>query len=114
MSTCTFCNIIADKAPSEKIYHDDLVTAFKDIHPVAPIHILIVPNKHIDSMNEVSTQDEGLIGHMFVIARQIAEQKGISSSGFRLIINTGKDGGQVIYHLHLHLIGGRPMRYPMG
>ena len=114
MSTCTFCNIIAGKAPSEKIYHDDLVTAFKDIHPVAPIHILIVPNIHIDSINEISPEEEGLIGHMFVIARQIAEQKGISRSGFRLIINTGKDGGQVIYHLHLHLIGGRPMRYPMG
>jgi len=114
MSTCTFCKIISGQAPSKKLYQDELVTAFRDIHPVAPTHVLIVPNKHIASVNELTPQDEQVIGHLYTIARQIAEQEGIDQSGYRLIINTGYDGGQVIYHLHLHLIGGQRMRYPMG
>lgn len=114
MAGCTFCKIIAGKEPSNKLYHDDLVTVFRDIHPVAPTHVLIVPNKHIDSINKISSDDKGVIGHMFVVAQKIAEREGITETGYRLIINTGHDGGQVIYHLHLHLIGGRPMRYPMG
>jgi histidine triad (HIT) family protein len=96
------------------LYQDEQVTAFRDIHPVAPTHILIVPNKHIPSMREISELDEPLVGRLFNLARQLALQEGIHEAGYRLMINTGKDGGQVIYHLHLHLIGGRPMRYPMG
>ena len=114
MTDCTFCKIIANRAPSQKVYDDDLVTAFRDIHPVAPTHILIVPNKHIASMNDLTPDDEGLIGHMISLAPVIAEQEGISDKGYRLIINTGPHGGQVIYHLHLHLIGGQHMRFPMG
>jgi len=91
-----------------------MVTVFRDIHPVAPVHLLIVPNKHIESMNELTMEDEILVGHMLLVARQLAKQEGVADSGYRLIINTGYDGGQVIYHLHLHLIGGRHMRYPMG
>jgi histidine triad (HIT) family protein len=111
---CIFCRIINKEAPSEMLYQDAQVSAFRDIHPVAPTHILIVPNKHVPSNREISEQDEQWIGHLFTTARQLAIQEGIHDSGFRLIINTGKDGGQVIYHFHLHLIGGRPMRYPMG
>ena len=114
MADCTFCKIITKRAPSDTLYQDDLVTAFRDIHPVAPTHILIVPNKHISSINHVSSKDEQLLGHMLTVARQIAKSEGISEHGYRLIINTGSDGGQVIYHLHLHLIGGQRMRYPMG
>jgi len=114
MSTCIFCKIIAQQAPSEMLYHDDLVTAFRDIHPVAPTHVLIVPNKHITSINALSPNDERIMGHLFTIAKQIAKDEEIDQTGYRMIINTGYDGGQVIYHLHLHLIGGRPMRYPMG
>lgn len=114
MTNCTFCRIIAGEAPSQTLYQDELVTAFRDIHPVAPTHVLIVPNKHIASVNDLMPQDEMVIGRLFTVARQIAEQEGIAQPGYRLITNTGYDGGQVIYHLHLHLIGGHRMRYPMG
>jgi histidine triad (HIT) family protein len=96
------------------VYKDQQTTAFRDIHPVAPSHILIVPNKHISSINEMDLTDEILIGHLFTVARQIAEQEGIQKSGYRLIINTGPDACQTIFYLHLHLIGGQPVRYPMG
>lgn len=114
MNKCIFCKIIAGESPSQMLYQDDLVTAFRDIHPVAPTHILVVPNKHISSITEISNQDESLVGHLFTVANQIAEQEGINKNGYRLIINNGPHGGQVIYHLHLHLIGGRRMRHPMG
>ena len=114
MKNCIFCKIIAGDSPSEMLYQDDQVTAFRDIHPVAPIHVLVVPNKHIAYISEIGEQDEKMIGHLFSVANQIAEQAGIHKNGYRLIINNGPHGGQVIYHLHLHLIGGRRMRYPMG
>ena len=114
MTDCIFCKIIAGESPSQKVYSDDLVTAFRDIHPVAPTHILIIPNKHIASMNDLTPADMPLLGHMLALAPKIAEQEGIRESGYRLILNTGPHGGQVIYHLHLHLIGGQRMRYPMG
>ena len=114
MTDCTFCKIVANRAPSQKVYSDNLVTAFRDINPVAPTHILIVPNRHIATMNDLTPEDEGLIGHMISLAPKIAVQEGIKENGYRLIINTGPHGGQVIYHLHLHLIGGQHMRYPMG
>ena len=114
MNDCLFCKIIAGEIPSEKVYEDDQVTAFRDINPVAPTHILIIPNKHIASINELTSDDETLVGHLFTTARDLAKQEGISESGYRLIINVGPDGGQVIYHLHLHLIGGQKMLHPMG
>jgi len=112
--SCHFCKIVSDEAKAEISYRDEQVTAFRDIHPVAPTHILIVPNKHIESVNALKPEDEQLIGHLFSVARQLANEAGISQSGYRLITNTGPDGGQSIYHLHLHLIGGQRMRHPMG
>ncbi len=106
---CIFCKIIAGEIPSTKIYEDDSVTAFRDINPVAPTHILIIPNKHIPSVNELEPGDEKTVGYLFTIAKQIAEAENISESGYRLIINTGPHGGQVVYHLHLHLLGGRKL-----
>lgn len=114
MTDCIFCKIIAGDIPSEKVYSDDLVTAFRDINPAAPTHILIIPNRHIASINELVPEDEQLVGRLFSIAKILAVQEGISESGYRLIVNTGPDGGQVVYHLHLHLLGGNRMRYPMG
>jgi histidine triad (HIT) family protein len=114
MTECIFCKIIAGELPSQIVYRDDQVTAFRDIHPVAPTHVLIVPNDHIASVNELEANHQELVGHMFVVARKIAEQEGISQSGYRAIINTGPDAGQVVFHLHLHVIGGQRMRYPMG
>ncbi len=112
--SCHFCKIISNEAKATIIYRDGQVTAFRDIHPVAPTHILIVPNRHIESINALKPEDEPLMGHLFSIARQLASDEGISQGGYRLIINTGADGGQTIYHLHLHLIGGQRMRHPMG
>lgn len=112
--SCHFCKIISDQAKAKIVYRGEQVTAFRDIHPVAPTHILIVPNKHIESVNVLGPGDEQLIGHLFSVARQLAKEAGISRSGYRLIINTGPDGGQTIYHLHLHMIGGQRMRHPMG
>jgi histidine triad (HIT) family protein len=114
MKDCTFCKIIAGEAPGDIVYRDEQVTAFHDIHPVAPVHILIVPNEHIRSVNEITSQDEPLVGHMLHVAGKIAKEKKIQESGYRLILNTGPDAGQAVFHLHLHLIGGQHVRYPMG
>jgi len=111
---CISCKIIAGEIPSEKIYQDDTVTAFRDIHPVAPTHVLIVPNKHIASVNDLTEEDEQITGRMLTIAQKLAVQEGIGGNGYRLIVNTGPHGGQVVFHLHLHLIGGQKMRHPMG
>jgi len=114
MNDCIFCKILAGDIPSDQVYRDEQVTAFRDIHPVAPTHVLIIPNKHIAAVNDLTAADESLVGHMFTVAKEIAAEEGISQSGYRLIINNGPDGGQVVFHLHLHLLGGQRMRHPMG
>lgn len=112
--SCIFCKIISGEAKATILHQDDQVTAFRDTHPVAPTHILIVPNRHIESVAALEVEDEQLIGHLFTTARKLAEQEGIAKGGYRLITNTGPNGGQTVFHLHLHLIGGQRMRYPMG
>lgn len=114
MSNCIFCQIVAGLAPSQMLYQDEQASAFRDIHPVAPTHVLVVPNRHIASVNDLTVEDEALVGHLFTVARQIAVQEGIDQTGYRLIVNTGPHSGQMVYHLHLHLIGGQRMRFPMG
>ncbi|MGA2024915.1 MAG: histidine triad nucleotide-binding protein [Steroidobacteraceae bacterium] len=104
-----FERIIQGELPATIVYRDERVTAFRDIHPRAPTHVLIVPNKPIPTANDVSAADEALLGHMFVVAAQIAAQEGIAQSGYRLIVNCNADGGQEVYHLHVHLLGGRPL-----
>ncbi len=104
-----FEKIIAGELPATVLYRDPQVIAFLDIRPAAPVHILIVPNKHIATANDIADQDESLIGHMFIVARDLARQQGIAQGGYRLIINCNADGGQEVYHLHLHLLGGRPL-----
>jgi histidine triad (HIT) family protein len=111
---CVFCKIVAGERPADRLYQDERVTAFRDIHPAAPTHILIVPNKHIDSVNDLDPEDECLVGHLFVVARHLAQANGLSEAGYRLIINTGPYAGQAVYHLHLHLLGGQRMRHPNG
>jgi histidine triad (HIT) family protein len=108
MSTI-FSRIIAKEIPADIVFQDDRVTAFRDINPQAPTHILIVPNKEIPTVNDVTEADEAVLGHMLVVAKRIAEQQGIASNGYRLLINCGEHGGQEVYHLHLHLLGGRPL-----
>ena len=114
MSDCIFCKIIAGKSPGEILYQDEQATAFRDIHPVAPTHVLVVPNKHIASVNDLAPEDEALIGHLFMVARLIAWQEGVDQTGYRLIVNTGPHSGQAVFHVHLHMIGGQRMRFPMG
>lgn len=107
--TTLFAKIIRGEIPSEKVYQDDLVTAFRDIHPQAPVHILIVPNKIIPTVNDIADEDEQIVGRMMVAAKKIAEQEGIAANGYRLIINCGDHGHQEVFHLHMHLVGGRPL-----
>jgi histidine triad (HIT) family protein len=114
MTDCLFCKIISGDIPSTNVYRDEQVTAFRDINPSAPTHILIVPNKHIDSVNMLISDDELLMGHLFLVAKQLAAQEGIAEGGFRLISNTGEGAGQTIHHIHLHLLGGAPMKHPLG
>lgn len=112
--SCIFCKILSKEVKAEIVYHDEQATAFRDMHPVAPTHILIIPNKHIESVGTLEGEDEQLMGHLFTVARKLAEEEGISTGGYRLITNTGANGGQTVFHLHMHLIGGQRMRYPMG
>ena len=114
MTDCIFCKIIKGDIPSTNVFRDEQVTAFRDIHPAAPLHILIVPNKHIDSVNVLMGDDEQLVGHLFTVAGQLAKKEGIDENGFRLIVNTGAFAGQTVPHIHLHLLGGAPMKHPMG
>lgn len=114
MSDCIFCKIISGDIPSTNVYRDEQVTAFRDINPAAPIHILIVPNKHIDSVNMLIVDDEPLIGHLFTVAKELAAKEGIADNGYRLIVNTGHEAGQTVLHVHLHLLGGGSMKHPMG
>ena len=114
MSDCIFCKIIKGDIPGTIVFRDEQLTAFRDINPAAPTHILLVPNKHIDSVNMLTGEDEQLAGHLVKVAGQLAAQEGIAEGGYRLIINTNADAGQTVFHIHLHLLGGAPMKYPMG
>lgn len=114
MKDCLFCKISKKEIPSEIIYQDEAVTVFKDINPVAPIHLLIIPNKHIVSLQEMEPGDEEILGKLFSAAKNAAEVSGINDSGYRLIINNGPDAHQEIFHFHMHLLGGGKMKHPMG
>ncbi|MFQ5823611.1 MAG: histidine triad nucleotide-binding protein [bacterium] len=114
MSHCLFCEIIEGKRGGNIIYKDDTVIAFRDINPQAPVHILIVPKKHISTINDMQSEDESLVGKMFLAAKEIAAQEEIDQKGYRLVLNCNHEAGQSVYHLHLHLLGGRWMRWPPG
>jgi len=107
---CTFCNIISGKIPGDMIYQDRDLVAFRDINPATRVHILIVPRKHIESVNDVSASDQTVLGKLIITAKKIAEHMGITDSGYKLVINTGKDAGQMVLHLHVHLLGGEDMK----
>jgi histidine triad (HIT) family protein len=113
MSACVFCRIVRGEAPARIVYQDEDVTAFQDLRPRAPTHILIVPNRHITGVAAAEPEDSELLGKLFVIARQLAEQEGIVN-GYRLVVNNGPRAGQSVFHLHVHLLGGRPLGWPPG
>ncbi len=104
-----FTKIIQKEIPADIVYQDDHVTAFRDINPQAPVHILIVPNKEIPTVNDIEASDEALVGKMFTAAKKIAADEGVAENGYRLLINCNRDGGQEVFHLHMHLFGGRPL-----
>jgi histidine triad (HIT) family protein len=107
--TTIFAQIVRGEIPSDIVYQDELVTAFRDISPSAPVHILIVPNKVIATVNDLTEEDEQIAGRMLLVAKKVAEQEGIAEDGYRLIINCNEHGGQEVLHLHMHLLGGRPL-----
>ncbi len=115
MADCIFCKIAAGEIPSQKVFEDDSVIAFKDLSPKAPVHVLIVPKKHIQSVAHFQTEDKELAAHIFVdVVPKLAAELGISDAGFRIVMNTGNDGGQTVHHLHVHMLGGRKMTWPPG
>lgn len=111
---CIFCKIIEKSIPSKIIHDDDYVTAFEDSKPQTPIHLLIVPKKHIMDINSITLSDRELIGHLFYVAKLIASQKKLDRNGYRLVINNGVDAGQSVFHIHLHLMSGRRFAWPPG
>lgn len=111
---CIFCKIAHGELPARIIYRDDRVIAFHDIHPHAPVHILVIPIRHIPSVNELSEADEALVGHLVTVAGRLADEHGLANSGYRVLINTGPDSGQTVLHLHLHLLGGKKMPLNLG
>ena len=111
---CIFCKIIAGQIPSDVVYTDNKVIAFRDINPLAPVHLLIIPREHITTLNDISEQETMLMGHMLQVARQLAKQHGIATKGYRVVINCGPQGGQVVPHLHMHLLGGRELSGGLG
>jgi histidine triad (HIT) family protein len=114
MGETIFGKIIKKEIPAEIVYEDDEVLAFKDIAPQAPVHILIIPKKEIPTSNDIADEDAPLIGKLFVVAKKLARDFGVADSGYRLVINCNRDAGQAVYHLHLHLLGGRKFAWPPG
>jgi histidine triad (HIT) family protein len=114
MQDCLFCKIIQREIPATLVYEDERFAAFNDINPQAPTHVLLVPKRHIASLNELSPEDDRLVGELVRRASAIAGERGISAGGYRTVFNTNRDAGQTVFHIHLHLLGGRPMAWPPG
>lgn len=114
MTDCIFCKIAEKKIPSKIVHEDDKVVAFDDVNPQAPTHVLVIPRKHVASIAELNEADSGLLAHLMMTGNKIAKQKGIAEGGYRIVVNTGRNGGQTVLHLHLHVLGGRAMHWPPG
>jgi histidine triad (HIT) family protein len=114
MSDCLFCKFVRKEIPTRVVFEDDSCLAFEDINPKAPVHVLIIPKKHIGSINDMASDDQVTLGQLAFVAQRIAQDKKIDQSGYRAVINTGPDAGQSVFHIHVHLLGGRPMAWPPG
>ena len=112
--SCLFCRIVKGEIPSTKVYSDESSYAFRDLNPKAPVHVLIVPKNHIASISDMTPDDEKTIGHLLHVAGQIAESEGVAEKGYRTVINTGENAGQSVFHIHVHLLGGRSLDWPPG
>lgn len=113
-AACIFCKIARGEIPAARVYEDERVLAFPDINPQAPLHLLIIPKAHIDSLSALAPGDDELVGHILWVAKELAAQKGVAEKGYRVVVNTGSDGGQSVYHLHFHLLAGRSLAWPPG
>ncbi len=114
MNECLFCKMISGAIPCDKVYENEYVLAFRDIDPKAPTHILIIPKKHIKTLNEINKNDQDVLGELLLTAKKIAKDEGIDTSGYRTVFNCNSDGGQTVFHIHMHLLGGRQMAWPPG
>lgn len=114
MADCLFCKIVQKTIPAKIIYEDDRLVAFDDINPQAPVHTLIIPKKHVAAVRDCRDQDSDLLAELLIACTNVAKQKGLSESGYRIVTNTGRDAGQTVFHLHLHVLGGRHMSWPPG
>ncbi len=114
MDNCIFCRIIEGKTAAKIAYEDELTLALQDIRPQSPVHLLVIPRKHIVSLNEVTSEDEPLVGHLFAVSAKLASERGLASQGYRTVVNNGSWAGQSVFHLHVHLMGGRVFRWPPG
>lgn len=114
MDDCIFCKIAAGDIPAELVYEDDLVVAFRDLSPQAPTHILVIPRRHISTLNDLEAGDEAIVGRMVAVAARIAKDEGLDEAGYRTVMNCNEAGGQTVFHIHLHLLGGRMMNWPPG
>lgn len=114
MNSCLFCGIVEGKIKAKTVYEDERIVAFADIRPQAPVHILLIPRKHIAGVLDIEPGDRELIGDIFQVAARLAREKGIADSGFRVVVNSGADAGQSVFHLHYHLLGGRSLTWPPG
>ncbi len=112
MSDCLFCKIVSREIPGKIVYEDEQALAFRDINPVAPTHVLVVPKKHIATIDDVSESDEALMGHLFRAASKVAEAEGLTARGYRTVMNCGAGAGQSVFHVHLHVVGGKPLGWP--
>jgi len=109
MEDCIFCKIINREIPSEIVYEDEEIIAFRDVNPLAPVHVLVIPKKHISSLNELTVEDEKIVGRIYTVINEIANKEGIAEKGFRVVVNCGEDGGQAVKHLHFHILGGKKL-----
>ena len=112
--SCIFCKIVAGEVPSTRVFEDEVCIAFNDLHPQAPTHILIIPRDHVDSLDKARFDDKETLGHLLLTAAEIARGKGFAENGYRVVVNTNADGGQTVFHLHVHLLGGREFVFPPG
>lgn len=114
MTRCAFCQISRRELPAKIVFEDKDCLAFEDIHPKAPLHLLVIPKSHVESLNELGPEDEELLGHLIFIAKELALRHKVDTTGYRIVINTGPNAGQSVFHIHLHLLAGRPMQWPPG
>lgn len=112
--SCLFCNIVEKKIPADVVYEDEHALAFKDIRPVAPTHVLVIPKKHVAAIHDLDPADAGMIGNTMVAAKKVADALGLVEGGYRLVINDGADAGQTVFHIHVHVLGGRALAWPPG